>query len=31
VKPPVGPGDMATPADFGIYQIQANGTYVRIG
>jgi branched-chain amino acid transport system substrate-binding protein len=28
---PLGPGDMAKPADFGIYQIQANGTYVRVG
>jgi branched-chain amino acid transport system substrate-binding protein len=27
---PLGPGDMRTPADFGIYQIQANGAYVRI-
>jgi branched-chain amino acid transport system substrate-binding protein len=27
---PLGPGDMRTPADFGIYQIQANGSYTRI-
>ncbi len=27
---PLGPGDMQRPADFGIYQIQANGSYVRI-
>jgi branched-chain amino acid transport system substrate-binding protein len=30
VRPPLGPGDMATPADFGIYRIQPNGVYVRI-
>jgi branched-chain amino acid transport system substrate-binding protein len=28
---PLGPGDMRRPADFGIYQIQANGTYARVG
>jgi branched-chain amino acid transport system substrate-binding protein len=27
---PVGPGDMQRPADFGIYRIQPNGTYVRV-
>jgi branched-chain amino acid transport system substrate-binding protein len=27
---PLGPGDMARPADFGIYRIQPNGTYVRV-
>lgn len=27
---PLGPGDMQRPADFGIYQIQPNGTYVRV-
>ena len=27
---PLGPGDMQRPADFGIYQIQANGSYVRV-
>jgi branched-chain amino acid transport system substrate-binding protein len=27
---PLGPGDMQRPADFGIYQIQSNGTYVRV-
>ena len=27
---PLGPGDMQTPSDFGIYQIQANGTYTRV-
>jgi branched-chain amino acid transport system substrate-binding protein len=30
VRRPLGPGDMSTPADFGIYQIQANGSYTRI-
>jgi branched-chain amino acid transport system substrate-binding protein len=30
VAPPLGPGDMQRPADFGIYRIQANGTYVRV-
>jgi branched-chain amino acid transport system substrate-binding protein len=30
VRRPLGPGDMATPADFGIYQIQANGAYTRV-
>jgi branched-chain amino acid transport system substrate-binding protein len=30
VRPPLGPGDMARPADFGIYQIQQNGAYKRI-
>ena len=28
---PLGPGDMQRPADFGIYRIQPNGAYVRIG
>ena len=27
---PLGPGDMQRPADFGIYQIQANGSYRRV-
>jgi branched-chain amino acid transport system substrate-binding protein len=27
---PLGPGDMQRPADFGIYKIQPNGTYVRV-
>jgi branched-chain amino acid transport system substrate-binding protein len=27
---PLGPGDMQTPSDFGIYQIQANGSYSRV-
>jgi branched-chain amino acid transport system substrate-binding protein len=27
---PLGPGDMQRPADFGIYRINAQGTYVRI-
>jgi branched-chain amino acid transport system substrate-binding protein len=27
---PLGPGDMQRPADFGIYRIQPNGSYVRI-
>jgi branched-chain amino acid transport system substrate-binding protein len=30
VSPPLGPGDMQRPADFGIYKIQPNGTYVRV-
>jgi len=30
VAPPLGPGDMQRPADFGIYRIQPNGTYVRV-
>ena len=30
VKPPLGPGDMARPADFGIYRINTNGQYVRV-
>jgi branched-chain amino acid transport system substrate-binding protein len=30
VRFPLGPGDMQRPADFGIYRIQANGSYVRI-
>lgn len=30
VQAPLGPGDMQRPADFGIYRIQANGTYVRV-
>lgn len=28
---PLGPGDMANPADFGIYRINNNGVYVRVG
>jgi branched-chain amino acid transport system substrate-binding protein len=31
VKAPLGPGDMQRPADFGIYQIGANGAYNRVG
>jgi len=31
VKAPLGPGDMERPADFGIYRINNNGAYVRIG
>jgi branched-chain amino acid transport system substrate-binding protein len=31
VAAPLGPGDMQKPADFGIYQIQTNGTYARVG
>jgi branched-chain amino acid transport system substrate-binding protein len=31
VKAPLGPGDMEKPADFGIYRINPNGAYVRIG
>jgi branched-chain amino acid transport system substrate-binding protein len=27
---PLGPGDMARPADFGIYRIEPNGNYVRV-
>jgi hypothetical protein len=27
---PLGPGDMQRPADFGIYRINNQGTYVRI-
>jgi len=27
---PLGPGDMQNPANFGIYRIQPNGTYVRV-
>jgi hypothetical protein len=30
LKAPLGPGDMERPADFGIYRIEANGSYVRI-
>jgi branched-chain amino acid transport system substrate-binding protein len=30
LKAPLGPGDMERPADFGIYQINANGAYVRV-
>jgi branched-chain amino acid transport system substrate-binding protein len=30
VRRPLGPGDMQTPADFGIYQISANGSYTRV-
>jgi branched-chain amino acid transport system substrate-binding protein len=31
VNPPLGPGDMQRPADFGIYRINNNGAYVRVG
>jgi len=31
LKFPLGPGDMANPADFGIYRINNNGVYARIG
>jgi branched-chain amino acid transport system substrate-binding protein len=31
VRPPLGPGDMQHPADFGIYRINNNGAYVRVG
>ena len=31
VRPPLGPGDMQRPADFGIYRINPNGAYVRVG
>jgi hypothetical protein len=31
VRAPLGPGDMQSPADFGIYRINNNGAYVRIG
>jgi branched-chain amino acid transport system substrate-binding protein len=31
VNPPLGPGDMQRPADFGIYRINPNGSYVRVG
>jgi len=27
---PLGPGDMQRPADFGIYRVQANGSYTRV-
>jgi branched-chain amino acid transport system substrate-binding protein len=27
---PLGPGDMQRPADFGIYRIEPNGSYVRV-
>ena len=27
---PLGPGDMQRPADFGIYRIESNGSYVRV-
>ena len=27
---PLGPGDMQRPADFGIYRVQPNGTYIRV-
>jgi len=30
VSPPLGPGDMQRPANFGIYKIQPNGAYVRV-
>src|SRR6266508_1934835 len=31
LKAPLGPGDMEPPADFGIYRINNNGVYARIG
>jgi branched-chain amino acid transport system substrate-binding protein len=31
VRAPLGPGDMQRPADFGIYRINNNGVYGRIG
>jgi branched-chain amino acid transport system substrate-binding protein len=31
LNPPLGPGDMQHPADFGIYRINDNGAYVRVG
>jgi branched-chain amino acid transport system substrate-binding protein len=31
VRAPLGPGDMQSPADFGIYRISPNGAYQRIG
>lgn len=31
VNPPLGPGDMQRPADFGIYRISPNGAYQRVG
>jgi len=31
INAPLGPGDMERPADFGIYRINNNGAYVRIG
>jgi branched-chain amino acid transport system substrate-binding protein len=31
LRAPLGPGDMQRPADFGIYRINNNGAYVRIG
>jgi branched-chain amino acid transport system substrate-binding protein len=30
VAAPLGPGDMQRPADFGIYRVQPNGSYVRV-
>jgi branched-chain amino acid transport system substrate-binding protein len=30
VAAPLGPGDLATPANFGIYRIQPNGFYTRV-
>jgi branched-chain amino acid transport system substrate-binding protein len=30
VRPPLGPGDMQRPADFGIYRINPDGSYVRV-
>jgi branched-chain amino acid transport system substrate-binding protein len=30
LRPPLGPGDMQRPADFGIYRINPNGAYVRV-
>ena len=29
-RPPLGPGDMQNPANFGIYRVNPNGAYVRI-
>ena len=31
VRPPLGPGDMQRPADFGIYRIGNTGAYNRVG
>jgi branched-chain amino acid transport system substrate-binding protein len=31
LNPPLGPGDMQRPADFGIYRISPNGAYQRVG
>lgn len=30
LNPPLGPGDLQRPADYGIYRVQPNGAYVRI-